>query len=163
MQEWHLLSRNPHQDCLSNGSNSQTERIWWCYTISLTGKFKLCKSLFTSLFLYGREARTLVADSDKKDSDLRNRVSEETSPHLLIGAQDQQLVVEQIQLPCESTGTSSGNCRETETCMVRECHTPRQPLQGEWATPLSTEEMLDRRHQRVDIPAHARTAHNGLL
>ena len=27
-----------------------------------------------------------------------------------------------------------------------------------WAKPWSTEEMLDRQHQRVDIPAHARTA-----
>ena len=24
VQRWHLLSRSPHQDCLSNGSNSQT-------------------------------------------------------------------------------------------------------------------------------------------
>ena len=32
-----------------------------------------------------------------------------------------------------------------------------------WATPWSAEEMLDGHHQRVDIPAHARTTHNGLL
>ena len=30
-------------------------------------------------------------------------------------------------------------------------------------TPWSAEEMLDSQHQRVDIPAHARTAHRGLL
>ena len=72
--------------------------------------------------------------------------------------------------PCGSTGTFSGNCQETETCMVRAYHTPRQPLQnhpsghlGGWATPCLAEEMLDGRHQRVDIPAHARTADNGLL
>ena len=54
--------------------------------------------------------------------------------------------------------------------MVRACHTPRQPLQnhpsghlGGWATPWSAEEMLDGQHQRVDIPAHAGTAHKGLL
>ena len=32
-----------------------------------------------------------------------------------------------------------------------------------WATPWSAEEMLDGHHQRVDIPAHARTAHKVLL
>ena len=32
-----------------------------------------------------------------------------------------------------------------------------------WATPWSAEELLDGQHQRVDIPAHTRTAHKGLL
>ena len=78
-------------------------------------------------------------------------------------SRDQRPGVEQDQLPCGSTGTSSGNYQETETCMVRACHTPRQPLlQGGWATPWSVEEMLDRQHQKVDIPANARTAHKGL-
>ena len=74
------------------------------------------------------------------------------------------------QLPFWSTGTSAGNCQETETCRVGACQTPRQPLQshpsghlGGWATQLSAEDMLDGQHQRVDIPAHARTAHKGLL
>ena len=31
------------------------------------------------------------------------------------------------------------------------------------ATPWSAEKMLDGQHQRLDIPAHARTAHNSLL
>ena len=90
--------------------------------------------------------------------------------HLLLGAQDQRLGAEQDQLPCRSTGASSGNCQETETCMVRTRHTPQQPLQnhpsghlGGWATPWSAEEMLDGQHQRVDIPAYARIAHSGLL
>ena len=55
--------------------------------------------------------------------------------------------------------------------MVQACHTPgQQRLQnhlpghlGGWATPWSTEEMLDGQHQRVDISTHARTAHKGLL
>ena len=58
-----------------------------------------------------------------------------------LGAQDQRLGAEQDQLPCGSTGTSSGICQETDTRMVRACHTPRQPLQnrrsgrvGGWAT-----------------------------
>ena len=32
-----------------------------------------------------------------------------------------------------------------------------------WAKPWSTTEMLDGQHQRVNIPARARTAHKGLL
>ena len=50
------------------------------------------------------------------------------------------------------------------------CHTPWQPLQnhlsghlGGWAMPWLAEEMLDGQHQRVDISAHARTGHKGLL
>ena len=54
--------------------------------------------------------------------------------------------------------------------MVRACHTPPHSLQnhpsrhlGGWTTPWPAEEMLDGQHQRVDIAAHARTTHNGLL
>ena len=90
--------------------------------------------------------------------------------HLLLGAQDQRLGVEQGQRPYRSKGTSSGNCQETDTCMVRACQTQQQPLKnhrsghlGGWVTPWSEEEMLDGQHQRVDIPAHAKTAHKGLL
>ena len=107
-----------------------------------------------------------------KDPGLRNQVHEETSLHLLLGAQDQWLGgVKQDQLPCGSAGSSSGNCQEIKICMVWACHTPQQLFQnhssgylGRWATPWSAEEMLDGQHQRVDIPAHARTAHReGLL
>ena len=87
---------------------------------------------------------------------------DETSPYLLLEAQDQRLDAKQDQFPCGSTGTSSGNFEETETCVVWACYTPRKPLQnhsswhlGGWATPWSAEGMLDGQHQRVDIPAHA--------
>ena len=100
----------------------------------------------------------------------QNPMLEETSPHLLLGAQDHWLDAEQDQLPRGSTGTTSVNCQETETCIVWACHPPRQPLQnhhsghfGGRATPWSEEEMMDGQHPRVEIPAHARTAHNGLL
>ena len=53
--------------------------------------------------------------------------------------------------------------------MVQACHTPQQPLYnhasghlGGRVTPWLAEEMLDEQ-QKVDIPAHARTAHKGLL
>ena len=54
----------------------------------------------------------------KTDPGFRNQVPEETSPHLLFGAQDQRLGAEQDQLSCGSTGTSSGNSEEMETCMA---------------------------------------------
>ena len=53
--------------------------------------------------------------------------------------------------------------------MVWASHAPRQPLEnhpaehlGELATPWLAEEMLDGQRQRMEIPAHARIAHNGL-
>ena len=96
------------------------------------------------------------------------KAPEESSRHLLLGAQDQRLGAERYQLLCESTGNFSGNCQETESSMVRACHTPQQLLQnhpsghlGGWATPWSAEEMLDGQHERVDVSAHAWTAHKG--
>ena len=77
---------------------------------------------------------------------------------------------EQDQLLCGSTGTSSGNCQDMETCTVRTCQKQRQPRQhhpsghlGGWVMPSSAQEMLDGQHQGADITAHAKTAHKGLL
>ena len=68
------------------------------------------------------------------------------------------------------SGLETANCQEMETCMVQACHMPQQPLRnhpskhlGGWVTPWSAEKILDGQHQRVDTPAHARTAHKGLL
>ena len=104
-------------------SMARLNRILRCNTISFASEFQLCKSLVTSVFLYGCETWTLLADSEK-------RMQEETSPYLLLRAQDQRLGAEQDQLPSGYTGTSSGNCQETETYMVRTFHTLRQPLQN---------------------------------
>ena len=41
----------------------------------------------------------------KKGSGFQNQLPKETSPHLLLGAQDQQPGAEKDQLPCGSTGT----------------------------------------------------------
>ena len=48
----------------------------------------------------------------KKYPGFWNQMPEETSPHLLQEAQDRQLGLDTDQLPCGSTGTSSGNCKE---------------------------------------------------
>ena len=132
-------------------------------------KFKFYKSLVTAILLYGCETLALLVDCEKKDQGFRNQLPEETSPCLLPGAQDQRLGAEQDQLPRGPARTSPGNCQETEICMVRAYYTPRQPLQNHpsmhfsgWATLIGSG-MLDVQHQRVDIPAHARCAHKGLL
>ena len=91
---------------------------------SFTSRSKLYKSLLTSILHCGCETWTHLANSEKKDPGFQNQVPEETSPYLLLGTQDQQLHAQQDQLPCESTGTSSSNCQEMETCMVQACHMP---------------------------------------
>ena len=70
--------------------------------------------------------------------------------------------------PCRSTATSSGDCKETETHMGRLRHAPRQPLQNHpsghprrWATPWLSNEMRNKQRQRLDVPIHTRTAHDG--
>ena len=138
--------------------------IWQCNTISFANKFKLYKSLVTSFLLYGCETWTLLADSVTKDPGFRNQAHEETSPYLLLGARDNERVRNKIDF---QVGPQE---HRLETCMVRACHTPRQPLQnhpsghpGGWMTPWSEEGMLDGQHQRLDIPALVRTAHKGLL
>ena len=87
---------------------------------------------------------------EAKFKGFQSEVHEETSPYLLLGAQDQQLGADQDQLSCGSTRTCPGNCQEMKTCMVRACHMLQQPLQkhssrhgGGWATLWSPEEMLD--------------------
>ena len=44
--------------------------------------------LYLSILLYNCETWTLLADSEKKDPGFQNHVQEETSPYLLLGAQD---------------------------------------------------------------------------
>ena len=79
---------------------AKVNTIWQCNTISFASKFKLYKSLVTLILLYGCVTRTLLADSEKKkEPEFRNQVPEESSPHLLLGAQDQRLGAEQDQLP----------------------------------------------------------------
>ena len=56
--------------------------------------------------------------------------AEKLPPHLLLGVKQRRLGAGQDQLPCGSTETFSSNCQETESCTVRKCHTPRQPLQN---------------------------------
>ena len=70
---------------------TRLNRTWRSNTIRFASQFKLYKSPVTSILLYDFETWTLLADSENKDPGFRNHVPEETSPHLLLGAQDQRL------------------------------------------------------------------------
>ena len=61
-----MLSGSPHQDSSAMAAMARLNRIWRCKTISFASKFKLYKSLVTSILLYGCETWTLLADSEKK-------------------------------------------------------------------------------------------------
>ena len=87
----------------------------------------------------------------KKDPGFQNQVPGETSPHVLLGAQDQRLRAEEDWVPSlwVHTRTSSGNSQEMETGIVWACHTPRKLPQnrpsrhlGGWALSWLAEEML---------------------
>ena len=164
-----MVSRNLHHVCLINGSNDQLNMIWRRNIISFPSKFKLHKTLVTSILIYGCEIWTLFADSEKRIQAFETKHLRSTSLHLLPEVQDQQLGMEQDQLPCGASGTFSGNCQKAEIDMVRACHTSRHPLHnhssghlGGWVMLWLAEEILDGQHQKVDIPTHAGTAHKGL-
>ena len=63
------------------------------------------------ILLFGCETWTLLADSEKRIQAFETN-----------GAEGQQLGVEQDQLPCGLTDTSSGKYQEMETHMVQACH-----------------------------------------
>ena len=52
---------------------ARLNRIWRCNTISFSSKFKLYKSLVTSVLLCGCETWTLLADSDKRSQALETK------------------------------------------------------------------------------------------
>ena len=64
VQGWHLLSRSPHKDCLSNCINGQSKQDLLVHTISFASKFKLYKSLVTSILPCGCKTWTPLAESE---------------------------------------------------------------------------------------------------
>ena len=157
LQGWYMLSGNLYQDCLSNGQTKQDLEVHHHQLRKQVQAVKVSCYLHPRLWLWNMDLtcwlwkkRILAVETNCLRKLLR----------MFFGAQDQRLGAEQDQLPCWSTGTSSGKCQETETCMVRACHTPRQPLKNHppWhlrgrATPWSAKEILDGQHQRVHISA----------
>ena len=76
-------------------------------------------SLFTSLFLKPFPPYFHVNKPLTRENLSFNITFSETFPFIFHckWTLKQQLGAEQDQLPCGSTGTSSGNCQETETCI----------------------------------------------
>ena len=101
--KWQLLSRNSHQDCLSNDSNDQ----------------------INSIFFYGCETWALLPDSKKRVQPFETECMRKLLriSYLEHRTNDR---AEQNQAPCGLKGTSFGNCQETEIRMVRACYAPRQ-------------------------------------
>ena len=92
---WHLLSRSPHHYSLSNSSNGQTKQDLavqhrqHCMQVQ-------APQVSCPLWLWNMDPACWLWNMDP---DFQNQVHEETSPHLLLGAEDQRLGAEQDQLP----------------------------------------------------------------
>ena len=121
----------------------------------------------TSILLNGCETWSLLADSELKIQAFETKCLQKILPIFYLELNTNDWVRGKISF-LEGPQETSASRQETETCMVRACHTPRQPLQnhplghlGGWATPRSAEEMPDGQHQRVDISAHTGTANKG--
>ena len=67
---------------------ARLNRIWRCNTVSFASKFKLYKSLVTSILPYCCETWTLLSDSEKRIQAFHAKCMKKP-PHLQLGAQDQ--------------------------------------------------------------------------
>ena len=107
---------------------SRFNRFWRSNAISFASELKLYNSLVTAFFVLAERhvpcLLTLRKGSRLLRPSARGNFSASsargTKPTTGCGAKS---------LPCGSTGISSGSYQETETRMIRECHTTRQPLQ----------------------------------
>ena len=144
-------------------------KIWRCNTISFVNKFKLYKSLVTTVLLYGCETWTLLADSEKRTQAFETKSLRKLFHISYLEHKTNAWVRGNINFFVGPQESLLANCRETEICMVWACHTPRQPLQHHpsghlegRATPWSAEEMLDGHHRRMDIPCPCQNCSQGL-
>ena len=161
-----------HQDCLSNDSNGHTKPDLEVNTVSCTSKFKLYNSLFTTILSsslavkHGPSMLTLkkriqafetkclrklfrISYLDHKTNDwVQGKI------HVLVDPQEPLLAtVKRRKLAWFGHITLHDSFSKYHS----------SGHLGGWATPWSAEEILDEQHQRVEIPARARTAHKGLL
>ena len=143
--------------------------IWHCNTISFNSKFKLCKSRVTCILLYGCETWTLLADSEKKDPGFRNHCTRKLLRIFYLKRKTNDWVRSKVNLlvgPQELLLATVKRRKLAWFGHVTHCNSLFKTilpgtLEGDqhWLE----EEMMDGQHQRVDIPAHARAAHKGLL
>ena len=185
VQRWHLLRRHPHQDCFSNGGYSQMKVDLEVQYHQLRKQVQVVQvSCHLHLPVWLWNVITINTDPScwiwKTDPGFRHRVPEKTSPHLLLRTQDQQLGVEQDHkindwvwskinflmgplVPLRQV-SGDGNLNRSGISHATTA-SPKTPfwLPRGWAAPWPAEEMLDGQRHGVDIPAHGRTVHKGLL
>ena len=121
--------------------------MWPCYQ-----QGRLCQDPDLTILFYGCDCvrHGPACWLWKKDPGFWDQVPEKPL-QLLLGAKDQQQDAQQDQIPCRPRGISSGNCHNTETCMVQACHMQGHPILR-WKT------------WRVDyVPDHAKMANNAPL
>ena len=99
-------------------------KIWRCNTISFVNKFKLYKSLVTTVLLYGCETWTLLADSEKRTQAFETKSLRKLFHISYLEHKTNAWVRGNINFFVGPQEPLLANCRETEICMVWACHTP---------------------------------------
>ena len=143
-------------------------RIWRCNTISFASKFKLYKSLVTPSYSMAVKHGPCLLDSVQRTKafgtkcpmkllnifylEHKTNVWMQSKINFLVGPQEPLLAtVNRWKLAWFGHVTR-------HDCLSK------SSFRAPWrTTPWSAEKMLDGQHQRVDIHAHARTEHKGLL
>ena len=135
---------------------AKLNNIWRRNTISFASKFKLQLWETGPCLLIPRRKRKEKNKKQRKRSRLFEMKCLWKVLHILYLKQDQWLDEQQDQFPCGSRGTSSCDCRETETRMIWACHAQRQPLQIPPSGHLggSAGEILDGQLQSMGVPAY---------
>ena len=82
--------------------------IWRCNTISFTHKFKLYKSLVTSILRYGCETLTVLADSEKRIQAFKTKCKRKLLRISYMECKMSNCVQSKIDFLVGPTGTSSG-------------------------------------------------------
>ena len=89
---------------------ARLNRIWQSNSIRFTSKFKLYKSLVTSILLFGCETWILHADSEKRIQTFK------------INCLRKLFCISYLEH--SKIRTPSGDCQEMDTYIVLACHTP---------------------------------------
>ena len=137
---------------------ARLNRIWQCNTISFTSKFKLHKSLVTSILLYGCETWTLLADSEERIQAFKTKCMRSfsasptwsTTPMTGCRARSTSLWVQRnLFWQLSRDGNSHGEGMSHATTA-----SPKPSFKALWklGDPWSAEEMLDEQYQRMNIP-----------
>ena len=116
-----------------------------CNTISFRNKIKLYKSFVTAILLSGCKTRTLLADSEKGIQAFETKCLRKLLRISYMEHKTNDWVRKKINFLVNALDTRVENCQETETCMVRTCHAPRETLQNHSSGHFggTAEEMLD--------------------